>query len=204
VTLAQTQTQFFRALQGEETDAETCFAGTPELPAAERVAIYTQMALARLVEALRSDFPQTAAAFGDEAFHRLAREFVRAHPSRHADLGLLGQEFAAFCPPEARGLAQLEWARAEVLVEADVQPLPPDELRARLDSRGFLAARLRLVSALRLLGATAVWRSGFEVQETVLPAAEAQALRLALGGTLPFASALLQSWALRGWVAALD
>jgi hypothetical protein len=215
MTLAQTQALFWRALQGEKVDVESCFTGTAELPAAERVGIYTDMVLTRLVEALRTDFPETAAAFGDEAFHRLAREFVRSQPSRDADLGRLGQDFAAFCPPEARGLAELEWARTEVFVEADEQPLSGEEFQARVDPATFAQARLRLVASLRLAGATAVWRKGFEVQETVLHAAEARALRLALSHATAgevcaaFAApeeafAALQSWVAEGWVAALD
>jgi hypothetical protein len=214
VTLAQTQELFWRALQGEPIDAEGCFAGTPELPAVERVGIYRDMVLSRLVEALRTDFPETAAAFGSEAFHRLAQGFVRSQPSRNSDLGRLGQDFSAFCPPEARGLAELEWARTEVFVEDDEQPFSSEDFQARVDPGNFAQARLRLVRSLRLVDATAVWRTGFEVQETVLPAAEARALRLALGGATAGevcaafsqaeeAFAALQSWVAEGWVAAL-
>ena len=215
MTLTQTQELFWRALQGEKVETDDCFASTAELPAAERVGIYTDMVLTRLVEALRADFPETAAAFGDEAFHGLAREFVRSQPSHDSDLGRLGQDFAAFCPPEARGLAELEWARTEVFVELDEQPLMPEEFQARIDPRTFAQAQLGLVQSLRLVGATAVWRAGFEVKETVLPGVEVRALRLALQGAKAGdvcaafqkpeeAFAALQSWVAEGWVAALD
>ena len=215
MTLAETQALFWRALRGEAVDAESCFAGTPELPAAERVGIYSEMVVTRMIEALRADFPETAAAFGEDAFRRLAHQYVRELPSRSGDLGRLGAGFAAFCPPESRGLAELEWARAEVFVEADEQPLTPEQFQARVDPATFGELRPRLLRALRLVGATAVWRTGFEVNETTLPAAEARALRLAQArATLaevcaPFetpdkAFAALRSWVSEGWLVSLD
>lgn len=215
LSLAETQALFWRALQGENIETEGCFTGTAELPAAERVGIYTEMVLTRLVEALRADFPETAAAFGEEAFHGLAREFVRSQPSHSSDLGRLGQDFPAFCPPSARGLAALEWARTEVFVEADEQPLTPEEFQARIDPSSFDGQHLRVIQALRLVGATAVWRTGFDVLETVLPAAEAKALRLARAGstagevcacfeTPAEAFAAIQSWVAEQWVTSLD
>jgi hypothetical protein len=214
MSLAETQALFWRALQGEKIETGGCFNGTPELPAAERVGIYTDMVLTRLVEALRSDFPETAAAFGDEAFYGLAREFVRSQPSRNADLGRLGQDFAAFCPPDARGLAALEWARTEVFVEADEQPLTAEQFQAGVDPAGFAEQRLKIIQSLRLVGATAVWRAGFNVLETVLASAELRALRLALGGstigdvcacfeTPDEAFTAIQSWVAEQWVTAL-
>jgi hypothetical protein len=215
MSLAETQALFWRALQGEKVETESCFTGTAELPAAERVGIYTEMVLTRLVEALRADFPETAAAFGDEAFYGLAREFVRSQPSHSSDLGRLGQDFAAFCPPDSRGLAELEWARTEVFVEADEQPLTPEEFQARVDPASFAEQHLRIIQALRLVGSTAVWRAGFDVLETVLPSAEARALRLAMGGsaagdvcacfeTPADAFAAIQSWVAEHWVTSLD
>ncbi|HEX4381908.1 MAG TPA: DNA-binding domain-containing protein [Myxococcales bacterium] len=215
MSLAETQALFWRALQGEKIDAGDCFAGTRDLPASERVGIYTDMVLARLVEALRADFPETAAAFGDEAFDGLAREFVRSQPSKHSDLGRLGAGFAAFCPPDARGLAELEWARTEVFVEADEQPLTPEQFQERVDPRAFADQHLRIIQALRLVGATAVWRTGFDVLETVLPAAETRALRLAIDGATigeicsPFedpqaAFTAIQSWVAESWLTSLS
>jgi hypothetical protein len=214
MSLAATQALFWRALQGEKIDTGGVFAGTQDLPAAERVGIYTEMVLTRLIEALRADFPESAAAFGDEAFERLAREFVRSQPSKLSDLGRLGAGFPAFCPPDARGLAELEWARTEVFVEADEQALTPGQFQQRVDPQGFAEQHLRILQALRLVGATAVWRSGFDVLETVLPAAETRALRLAIGGGTigeicgafedpQAAFTAIQSWVAEGWIVSL-
>jgi hypothetical protein len=214
VKLAEAQALFWRALQGEPIDAERCFAGTPDLPAAERVGIYAEMVLTRQMEALRADFPETLATLGEVAFSQLTHAYARALPSRDADIGRLGAGFVAFCPPEARTVAALEWARAEVFVEAEAEPLDPESFQAAIDPGTFAERRLRLIPALRLAGSTAVWRKGFDMHEIALSAAEAHALRLALEGAtiaevcgsfeLPDeAFSALQSWVAEGWVAAL-
>jgi hypothetical protein len=214
VKLAETQALFWRALRGEPIDAESCFAGTPDLPAAERVAIYADMVLTRQMEALRADFPETLATLGEEAFRQLTRAYARTLPSRDADIGRLGAGFVDSCPPEARKVAAVEWARTEVFVEAQAEPLAPEAFQAAIDPATFAESRLRLIPALRLAGSTAVWRRGFDVHEVALPAAEASALRLALDGAtldevcgsfeLPDeAFSALQSWVAEGWIAAL-
>src|SRR5229473_831951 len=160
VNLVETQRLFWEALRGESRDVEACFLGTPDLGAAERVRIYSDMFVWRQVDALREDFPEVAARLGEDGFFRLARAYVLAHPSEHPDLG------------------RVEWARSEVFLEADRAPLET----LALDPDRFAQARLRLIPALRLSGNTAVWRAGFEVFDVQLEAVEAQALRLALEG----------------------
>jgi hypothetical protein len=198
VNLARTQELFFRALYGEEVD-RSFVAGE------DRLDVYARMFVYRQVEALRSDFPETAAKVGDEAFFALADRYLRAHPSEHPDLGRLGRRFAAFCPEEVRALAELEWARAEVFLEADA-PAASEEDFAR-------TLRVRIIPALRLASRTAVWRKGFDVHEVELDAAEARALELALGGAgfveicgafpdAETAYAALRSWIAEGWLAA--
>ncbi|HET7785053.1 MAG TPA: DNA-binding domain-containing protein [Myxococcales bacterium] len=198
MNLAQTQDLFFRALYGEPID-RSFIAGE------DRLDVYSRMFLYRQVDALRTDFPQTAARLGDEAFFSLVDRYVRAHPSEHPDLGRLGRHFAAFCPEEVRELAALEWARAEVFVEAEAPAVSADEFARTL--------RIRIIPALRLTARTAVWRKGFEVQEVELDAEEARALALAIAGAsfaevcgafadAPAAYAALQSWVAEGWVTA--
>jgi hypothetical protein len=198
MNLARTQELFFRALYGDEVD-RSFVAGE------DRLDVYARMFLYRQVDALRTDFPGTAARLGDEAFFALVERYVRAHPSEHPDLGRLGRHFAAFCPEEVRELAALEWARAEVFLEAEAPPIEAEEFARTL--------QIRIVPALRLVSRTAVWRKGFEVQEVELDAEEARALGLALSGAsfaeicgafpdAQAAYAALQSWIAEGWVAA--
>ena len=198
MNLAQTQELFFGALYGDEID-RSFIAGE------DRLDVYARMFVYRQVDALRTDFPETAARLGDEAFFALVERYVRAHPSEHPDLGRLGRHFAAFCPDDVRELAALEWARAEVFLEAEAPAVSADEFSRTL--------QIRIIPALRLASRTAVWRKGFEVQEVELAAEEARALALAIGGAsfaevcgafsdAPTAYAALQSWIAEGWVAA--
>lgn len=160
MTLSQTQALFHAAATGEGADPaalEACFAGTPALPAAERLGIYAGMWLARQVEALAAEHPALRAALGAERFEALCRDYLAAHPSEHHDIGRLGHALAAFLrrhPAPERDdlgdLAELEWARSEAFFEAEVEPAGREALAALGPDR-FPGARLRLVPALRLL-----------------------------------------------------
>jgi hypothetical protein len=172
VTLAETQALFHAAVtraEGDRTrELERCFAGTAGLQALDRVGIYADMYLWRLVDALREDYPKLAALLGDEGFYALTEVYVRAHPSEHHDLGQLGRRLPAYvrelpaARPDLADLAALEWARAEVFFEAEARAVGREAL-AVLSPERFLGARLRLAPALRLLvlehGVVPLWRA---------------------------------------------
>jgi hypothetical protein len=204
MNLAETQRLFWDLLEGRERPLDA-FVDSPALPASERVAIYARMFLDRQIDALRETFPKVVAALGDGPFYELAAQYVRAHPSRHPDLGQLGRELAAFLPRRDLGdLARLEWARAEVFEAPAGRPLTPDELASLAqDAAAFARHRVQLIPALRLLdlahdveplwegqSTTAearathvvVWRKEFEVFHVAVEADEAEAVRLALAG----------------------
>lgn len=161
MNLAETQALFHEILTAREPVAperiERCFAGTPELPAIERVAIYANMYLWRLVDALRETFPKLAGYLGDERFAALAEDYVLAHPSEHHDVGQVGRKLADFLRhhphperPDLADLAELEWARHQVFFESQAEPVGPDAL-AGLDPESFARTRLVLTPALRVL-----------------------------------------------------
>lgn len=197
MTLAETQRLFWEALRGEPVSRS--FVRGPD-----RLDVYAEMFLWRQVDALREDFPETAARLGDEAFFALAKRYVLAHPSEDPDLGRIGHRFAEF---SGEPLAALEWARSEVFLEAEVARMTAPEFAQKL--------AVRIVPALRLVGSTVVWREpgGFEISEVDLPDEERRALQLALKGA-PFdevcsafgdprrAFEALQSWIAEGWLAA--
>lgn len=125
MTLAETQALFHEVLtSGEQVDPariEACFAGTSDLPAVERVEIYANMVLWRLVDALRETFPKLVQFLGDGPFAALAEDYLRRNPSEHHDVGQVGRRLAAFLReypdperPDLADLAELEWARHQV------------------------------------------------------------------------------------------
>lgn len=184
MNLAEMQREFWRLAAREPgaSDAAAFVIGTPELGARERVEIYADMFVWRQVDVLREDFPRLAEKLGDEAFYALAERYLRAHPSTHASLSELGARMPSFVRaerPELAELAELEWARAEVFEAPDAAPL--DRLQPVSEDE-LPRVRLRFVPALRLLGATAVWKKGFEVRHAALEPAEARALALAIAG----------------------
>jgi hypothetical protein len=172
VTLAETQALFHEAitsatpLPGERIEA--CFAGTPDLPAAERVAIYSGMYLWRLVEALRETFPKLVRHLGDERFAALAEDYLRRNPSDHHDVGQVGRRLAAFlreypdpARPDLADLAELEWARQQVFFAPPAEPVGPDAF-AGLAPGAFVRKRLVLSPAFQVLvldhAVAPVWR----------------------------------------------
>lgn len=172
MTLAETQRLFHALATGDpgvpREAAARILHGSSELSPSERMGIYADMYLWRLVDVLREDYPKVAALLGDDRFFALAEAYARAHPSDHADLGRFGRHLPAFLArhpaadrPDLADLAALEWARTEVFLEAPSEPLARDAL-AGLGPREFLVARLGLAPALRLLvlehDAVSVWR----------------------------------------------
>ena len=172
MTLAETQALFHEALTSatpldpERLDA--CFAGTPDLPASERVAIYSNMYLWRLVDALRETFPKVARHLGDETFAALAEDYLRRNPSEHHDVGQVGRRLAAFLReypdperPDLADLAELEWARHQVFFAPPAGPVGPDAF-AGLDPGAFSRTGLVLSPALKVLvldhAAAPLWR----------------------------------------------
>lgn len=160
MTLAETQALLHAAITGGDVSPgaiETCFEGTARLPAADRVGIYADMWFWRQAEALVAEFPALAACLGEERFQALCRDYLRAHPSDHHDIGRLGRRLAAFLrfhPAPERSdlgdLAELEWVRSEVFFEAPGRAAGREVLAA-LGPDEFVRARLRFVPALRLL-----------------------------------------------------
>jgi hypothetical protein len=127
------------------------------LTAAERVGVYHDMYLARMREALESDFPALARLLGPEAWERLVAAYVQDHPSRSYTLNVLGRDLPAFVraarvprPAFCHDLARLEWAVAEVFDAAETPPLTEAAI-ASVAPGEWERARLAPVAALRLV-----------------------------------------------------
>lgn len=165
--LADLQRALFRAIAGAHDDAGTTAAGFAvlgEIRGDERLSprgrldVYASMYCARLIDALREDYPRVAALLGPERFGEVAHAYVAAHPSTHPSLRWFGEHFAAFLardgsaelPPYVADLARLEWARLAVFDAPDAPMLDLDALR-RLPPDAWTTLRLRLVPALELI-----------------------------------------------------
>jgi hypothetical protein len=118
----------------------------------QRLRIYVDAYLARLVEALEEDFPAVSRLLGPRAFHRTCRAYLERHPSRSRSLNPLGRMLPEFLAGRAaaRDLARLEVAMSEVFDAEAVRPLAPADFR-RMEPGRLARARLGVVPALRLL-----------------------------------------------------
>ncbi|MGA8890184.1 MAG: DNA-binding domain-containing protein [Anaeromyxobacteraceae bacterium] len=172
MTLAETQALFHEILSApgsvDPRRIEECFAGTPDLPAIDRLTIYSDMYLWRLVDALRETFPNVVRYLGDEQFAALAEDYVRRNPSEHHDVGRVGRLLAVFLRsypdperPDLADLAELEWARHQVFFAAPAEPAGPEAFAA-LTPEVFARTSLVLSPALRVLvldhDAASLWR----------------------------------------------
>lgn len=127
------------------------------LTAVERVGVYQGMYLARMREALESDYPGLARFLGPEAWERIVTAYVQAHPSRGYTLNVLGRHLPDFVrtervprPAFCRDLARLEWAVSEVFDAPETSPLTEAALGS-VSPADWESARLVPVDALRLL-----------------------------------------------------
>jgi len=124
----------------------------------QRVGIYADAYMARLVEALHDDFPALTRLLGHRAFHQMAQAYLERHPSRSWSLNPLGRKLPEFLSgpvkvpkrEAARALAIVEVAMAESFDEAAAEPLAPADF-ASLAPEKFAGARLDFVPTFRLV-----------------------------------------------------
>ena len=169
----------------------------------------------RQIDSLRDDFPKLALLLGDGPFYAMAEEYLKGHPSRHASLSELGRELPEFlrgwsgegARADLADLASLEWSRASIFQETNVEALPPERLRA-IGCGELPRIRLSFVPALRVLSlghdlselwqalengapagppsprkeSVAIWRKGFDVLHATIDPEEERALELARSG----------------------
>ena len=128
------------------------------LAAAERVGVYHDMYLARMVEAMESDYPAVRSFLGEDAFADLVRDYVRRHPSQSYTLNRLGDHLPDFLLEDAErehaaflhDLARAELAVTRVFDEEPSPALDAPALR-RVPEEALPGLRLRPIRALRLL-----------------------------------------------------
>ncbi len=178
--------------------------GDEDLDALDRLGIYREMCLARLVEVLRDDYANVADGLGAQSFEALARRYVIEHPSLMPSIQHISDRFPEFLQQaleerhDLAAQALVDRARLEVFSETDPRPLSLEQLRAR-PAEEWAALALRPIAALRVITrawgtdddgpqprphVTRVWRQGFEIFQATVDTLEARALdQLLDGGT---------------------
>jgi hypothetical protein len=213
--LRKVQSSFWRSIAGEPGehafDAGLVAEIEPSLTLdpAGRLAVYADAYLTRLRDVLAEDFPRAAALLGREAFDRLAKRYIKAHPSTEPSLRHLGGAMVEFIrdqddlPPWLADLAALEWARVDAFDAPDDGVLTAAELAA-IDPASWPQLRLLAVRSLQVIDAAwpvhrlwagddcaiegapttiRVWRrSDFHVVHAPMDACEAAAVRRLLDG----------------------
>lgn len=136
-TLAGQQRAFAALLRATSPDATTgllrAAGGRPP-----RVDVYHHAYRARLVEALRSNYPVLHRVLGDEAFRELTLAYLADHPSHDPSIRWFGGALPAWAaahpgalPHRALAdLAAMEWALGCSFDAADAAPLRFDDLAA--------------------------------------------------------------------------
>lgn len=168
--LASLQRSFQRHVYEPGRAMERAVLATPRADAARRLGVYAHAYRSRLVEALGKDYPGLKGLLGEAAFERMMREFVAAHPSRHANLRWYGGELARFLARSPRwgrrpllaDMARFEWALGLSFDAADA-PLATAEQVAQVPAGRWPEMRLELHPSVRTLrlrsNAPQVWRS---------------------------------------------
>jgi hypothetical protein len=108
--------------------------GTPAVPAATRLSVYSGAYRARLAEALEANMPHVRELLGAEEFGVVARRYIDAHPSQYASIRWFGDRLAH----ELEGshasqrwiaeLARWEWALAASFDAQDAAALGIESL----------------------------------------------------------------------------
>jgi hypothetical protein len=124
----------------------------------QRIGIYRDMYLARLREALASDYGALLHFLGDEAFTELVAGYVEAHPSQSYTLNRLGDHLSEYIRSASRlprreflyDLARLELAMSQ-LFDAAESPVLKRKTIANIPPEAWETARLKPIEAFRLL-----------------------------------------------------
>jgi len=128
------------------------------LTSLERVGVYQEMYLLRMVEALQNDYPAVAHFLGDHRFADLVTRYVQAHPSTSYTLNRLGDRFPEFIRASSgirrrafvSDLARLELAVTEVFDAPETPAWSAEEIAAMREDE-WAGSVFEPIAALRAL-----------------------------------------------------
>lgn len=156
--LAELQAQFKAYLLERDRRLERLTVGSERLPAADRLAVYSNAYRLRLLEILAEDFPGVRGLAGNETFDALGSAYIEAHPSSHPSVRWFGRCLAAFLrdtspwreQPHLAEMAAFEWMQGEVMDAADSDTVTAGDLGG-LAVEDWPAMRIGFQAAMRRL-----------------------------------------------------
>jgi hypothetical protein len=167
-SLAHSQQRFQRAVLADDAAPGLFVVEGAEV--AGGLALYLMAYRARLLAALRDNFPVLQRALGDEAFADLARGYIDVHPSRFRSIRWFGDALVDFLDadperlphPALADVARMDWAMRGAFDAADVPLLTLDDLAA-MAPEDWPQRRFTLLPSLRKVELTwsvePIWRS---------------------------------------------
>ncbi len=155
--LTQLQDAFQRAILDGDSAIRDAVVSNDAADASERVGVYVHAYTARLVEALRSDFPTLRFAAGDAVCADMLRDYVAATPSVHRNVRWYGGGLAEFLrhhppwsdAPAFADMAAFDWAIG-LSFDAEDEPCAGEEDIATLPPERWGEMLLRLPPHVRL------------------------------------------------------
>jgi len=132
--------------------------------------IYSYAYVARLLEALQTNYPAVYQLLGDDEFSRMGKRYLDGHPSSRVSIRWFGDGLASFLAntkpyrelPLLPELAQVEWALRHTVDAADAERLQVDDL-ANIEATEWAGLRFSLQPSVTLLelqwNAPQVWKS---------------------------------------------
>lgn len=102
-----------RHIDVTSSNVESVVSRSKSLSSIDRLAVYGNAYVARLLECLADEFPAVAHAVGEETFASFAFEYVQLFPSRSYTLAQLGADFPRYLTetrPECQNAGEPDWA----------------------------------------------------------------------------------------------
>lgn len=144
-----------------QEDLERIVLPSKALNPTQRLSIYANMYVDRLLDILANEFPTVRQLLGPEDFTAVAKLYILNYPSTHYSLAHLGKNFPQFLLDDideekypqrnfAAAVATVERTMEDVFDEKQDEPLAFEELQS-IDPNNWNQVRLTTISALRLL-----------------------------------------------------
>ncbi len=145
--------------QQQLTDLERVVLPSQRQSALERMSVYADMYLLRLLEIMADEYPTLCHLLGEELFSKAAQDYLTRYPSANYNLNRLSQRFPQFLLEEAEEIPQRQFAASVATVERAMEEVFDERHVQRIAIEAIFAVaeaqwgdlRLQLSPALRLL-----------------------------------------------------